>query len=96
MARVDVVDLKSLQKISLSEVRYLSEIEVEPIIKIDKNKGQLIDARLAQPPQTAREKIMALQTRATSVLAKVRSGFRSTLNNLLYETVPVHDTYSPE
>jgi len=88
MARVDVVDLKSFQKISLSEVRYLSEI--------DTSKNQLLDRRYALTQKTPEDKIDALKIRTKSALATVRNGLKSALYNLLYETVPVRDTYLPE
>jgi len=82
MARTDVVDLKSFQKISLSEVRYLSEI--------DCSKKSLMPV----VEKTAAERVQELKARMSSGCDYLRKQARALLHNLIYETVPVRDTYS--
>lgn len=87
MARVDVLELKSFQKISLNEVRYLSEID---LIKCQ-------PARTEDAPKKAQPKKPAnLAHELKSQFTALSSAFKSALNNILYETVPHCDTYSPE
>jgi hypothetical protein len=87
MARVDVLELKSFQKISLNEVRYLSEIDLikcQPVGTEDRQKKSL-----AKNPAN-------LATEFKSRVAALSTAFKSALNTILYETVPQCDTYSPE
>ncbi|MFA6557387.1 MAG: hypothetical protein WCT03_13285 [Candidatus Obscuribacterales bacterium] len=82
MARVDVLELKSFQKISLNEVRYLNEM--------DFNKSH--QARTLE----AHKKSVSLKSSIKSKLKDLSRAFKSGLHNLLYETVPQCDTYSPD
>lgn len=89
MAGVDVLELKSFQKISLNEVRYLNEIEIDLI--------ECQAARAEDAPKKALAKKPAnLASELKSKFTALSSAFKSTLNTILYETVPLCDTYSPE
>lgn len=87
MARVDVLELKSFQKISLNEVRYLSEID---LIKSQPTRAE--DAAKKSLPKKPAN--LANELRAKMIA--LTSACKSALNAILYETVPHCDTYSPE
>lgn len=82
MARVDVLELKSFQKISLSEVRYLNEMDFNK-----SNQARTLEAH----KQSA-----TLESSIRSKFKELSRAFKSCLHNLLYETVPQCDTYSPD
>ena len=87
MARVDVLELKSFQKISLNEVPYFSEIDLI--------KSQPARAEVA-PKKTLAKKPANHANELKSKFTALSSAFKSALNSILYETVPLCDTYSPE
>jgi hypothetical protein len=85
MARVDVLELKSFQKISLNEVSYINEFDLK--------KNQL--SKTADSPKKA-AKPAKLEIDLKSRFKALLASLKSTLHNILYETVPLCDTYSPE
>ena len=87
MARVDVLELKSFQKISLNEVRYLSEM--------DFSKSQQARLEEAQK-QTLKMKVVSFENDIKSNIKAVTRLIKLALHNLLYETVPQCDVYLPE
>ncbi|MFA7339220.1 MAG: hypothetical protein WC028_20745 [Candidatus Obscuribacterales bacterium] len=87
MARVDVLELKSFQKISLNEVRYLSEID---LIKCQPARAEEAPKKALTKEHTNFANVLKLQFNALS------RAFKSAVNSILYETVPHCDTYSPE
>ncbi|CAN5510004.1 hypothetical protein BH11CYA1_BH11CYA1_14510 [soil metagenome] len=87
MARVDVLELKSFQKISLNEVRNLGEMDFK--------KNQQSRAEEAQK-QTVSMKVVGFENNIKAKFQAVTRLIKLALHNLLYETVSQCDTYSPE